>query len=90
MDKKLAAEKIRTLLEGRIARWLGCDVGDLHSMKIGSMANFLFLLVGDSEVMPGFNTAVTALRDLIGFELMLSVEKTEAAKVEEAPKVVIK
>jgi len=39
--------------------------------------------------MPGFHTALTALRDLIGFELMLSVEKTEAAKVEEAPKVVI-
>jgi hypothetical protein len=89
VDKKLAAEKIRALLEGRIARLLGCDVGDLHSMKIGSMAHFLFLLIGDSEVMPEFNTAMTALRDLIGFELMWSVEATEAAKVEEAPKVVI-
>ena len=88
MDKKLAAEKIRALLEGRIARLLCCDVGDLYSMKIGSMAHFLFLLVGDSEVMPGFNTALTALRDLIGFELMWSV-KTDPAKVEEVPKVVI-
>jgi hypothetical protein len=53
------------------------------------MAHFLFLLVGDSEVMPGFNTAMGALRDLIGFELMWSVEKTEETKTEEAPKVVI-
>ena len=81
MDKKIAAEKIRALLEGRIARLLGCNVGDLHSMKIGSMAHFLFLLVGDSEVMPGFNASLTALRDLIGFELMWSVEKTDEAKV---------
>ena len=86
MDKKLAAEKIRALLEGRIARLLGCDVADVHSIKIGSMAHFLFLLVGDSEVMPGFNTAVTALRDLIGFELMLSVDKAEET---ETPKVVV-
>jgi hypothetical protein len=77
VDKKLAAEKIRALLEGRIARLLSCEVGDLHSMKIGSMAHFLFLVVGDSEVMPGFNTALTALRDLIGFELMWSAGKTE-------------
>jgi hypothetical protein len=89
VDKKIAAEEIRALLEGRIARLLGCDVEDLHAMKIGSMAHFLFLLVGDSEVMPGFNTAMAALRDLIGFELMWSVEKAEAAKVEEVPKVVI-
>jgi hypothetical protein len=88
VDKKLAAEKIRALLEGRIARLLGCDLGDLHSMKIGSMAHFLFLLIGDSEVMPGFNTAMTALRDLIGFELMWNLEK-EAANAEAAPKVVI-
>ena len=78
MDKKIAAEKIRALLEARISRLLGCDVGDLHSMKIGSMAHFLFLLIGDSEAMPGFNTALIALRDLIGPELMWSVEKTEA------------
>jgi hypothetical protein len=89
VDKKIAAEKIRALLEGRISRLLGCDVGDLHSRKIGSMAHFLFLLIGDSEVMPGFNMALTPLRDLIGFELMWSVEKTEAANVEEGPKVVI-
>lgn len=79
MDKKIVAEKIRTLLEGRIARLLGCDVGDLHSMKLGALAHFLFLLIGDSEVMPGFNTAMAALRDLVGVELMWSVDKPEAA-----------
>jgi hypothetical protein len=39
--------------------------------------------------MPGFNASLTALRDLIGFELMWSVEKADEAKVEEGPKVVI-
>ena len=78
--KKLAADKIRALLEARVARMIGCDANDLHWMKIGSMAHFLFLLVGDSEVMPGFNAAVTALRDLIGLELMWSVEAEETPK----------
>jgi hypothetical protein len=88
VDRKLAAEKIRALLEGRIARLLGCDVGDLHSMKIGSMAHFLFLLIGDSEVMPGFNVAMVALRDLIGFELMWSVEKVDGVEQPEEKPVV--
>ena len=75
MDKKIAAEKIRALLEGRIARLLGCDVGDLHSMKIGSMAHFLFLLIGDSEVMPGFNTSDGRFE---GFDrLRIDVERGE-------------
>ena len=55
-------------------------------MKIGAMAHFLFLLIGDPEVMPGFNTALTALRDLIGIELMWSADKTEET---ETPKVAI-
>jgi len=56
-------------------------------MKVGSMAHFLFLLVGDSEVMPGFNTAMSALRLLIGFDLMWDVEpKAEEA---ETPNVVV-
>jgi hypothetical protein len=87
--KRVVADKIRTLLEARLVRLLGCEAGDLHAMKLGSLAHFLFLLIGDSETMGGFNTSLTALRDLIGFELMWSVEKTEAAKAEEAPKVII-
>jgi hypothetical protein len=88
VDKKIAAEKIRALLEARVARLLGCDPGDLPTLKIGSMAHFLFLLLGDSETMPGFNTAMTVLRDLVGFDAMWSLEKSEA-EVEETPKVVI-
>jgi len=87
VDRKLAAEKIRALLEGRIARLLGCEPSELPRMKVGSMAHFLFLLVGDSEVMPGFNTAMSALRLLIGFDLMWDVEpKAEEA---ETPNVVV-
>ena len=47
LNKKLAAEKIRAHLEGRIARLLGCEPTDLPRMKIGSMAHMLFLLIGD-------------------------------------------
>ena len=87
MDKKIAAEKIRALLEGRVARLLGCEPSELSHMKIGTLAHFLFLLVGDSEVMPGFNTAMSALRLLIGFDLMWDVEpKAEEA---ETPKVAV-
>jgi hypothetical protein len=86
MDKKIAAEKIRALLEGRIARLLGCEPADLSSMRIGSMAHFLFLLVGDSEVMPGFNSAMGALVQLLGRDLLWEELKKEEA---ETPKVVV-
>ncbi len=81
--KTKAAENIRKLLLGRIARLLGCEPSDLSAMRIGTMVHFLFLLIGDSEVMPGFNTAVTALRDLLGHELLWALEKPE---VVETPK----
>ena len=88
MDKKIAAEKIRALLEARVARMIGCAAADLPTLKIGSMAHFLFLLIGDSEAMPGFNTTMTMLRDLIGFEEMWSLEKSEP-EMEEVPKAVM-
>ncbi len=77
LNKKLAAEKIRAHLEGRIARLLGCEPTDLPRMKIGSMAHMLFLLIGDSEVMPGFNTAMSALVQLVGRELLWEEPKAE-------------
>jgi hypothetical protein len=86
VDKKIAAEKIRALLEGRIARLLSCEPSDLSSLRIGSMAHFLFLLVGDSEVMPGFNTAMSALVQLLGRDLLWEEPKAEEA---ETPKVVV-
>ncbi|MGB2635939.1 MAG: hypothetical protein WAM58_18565 [Candidatus Acidiferrum sp.] len=46
-------------------------------MKIGSMAHMLFLLIGDSEVMPGFNTAMSALVQLVGRELLWEEPKAE-------------
>ena len=78
--KRVVADKIRTLLEARLVRLLGCEAGDLHSMKLGSLAHFLFLLIGDSETMGGFNTSLTTLRDLVGYELMWSVKETANAE----------
>jgi hypothetical protein len=86
VDKTLAAKKIRALLEGRVARLLDCKPEELPPMKIGSMAHFLFLLMGDSEVMPGFNTALSALVLLLGPELLWEEPKAREA---ETPKAVI-
>jgi hypothetical protein len=85
VDKKLAAEKIRKLLETRVARLLGCEPADLPHMKIGSMAHFLFLLAGDSQTMPGFDTSMSALLQVLGFDLTWDVEP----KDETEPKVVV-
>jgi hypothetical protein len=74
MNKKLAAEKILALLEARAARLLGCEPADLPKMKIGSWAHFLFLLIGDAEVMPGFNSSFRACK---------KVPKEERASFEE-------
>jgi hypothetical protein len=86
MDKKIAADKIRALLEGRIARLLGCELADLPHMRLGALAHFLFLLIGDSEMMPGFNTAMSALVQLLGRDLLWEELKTEET---ETPKVVV-
>ncbi len=89
--RKLAAEKIRTLLEARVARLLGCQPQDLPQMKIGAMAHFLFLVQGDGECMGGFNTTLSALNLLIGFNLLWDVEPKEEKeeKEETEAKVVI-
>ena len=86
VDKKLAAEKIRALLEGRIARLLGCEPADLAHMRLGALAHFLFLLIGDSEMMPGFNTAMSGLVQLLGRDLLWEEPKTGEA---ETPKAVV-
>jgi len=85
VDKKLAAEKVRKLLETRVARLLGCEPADLPHMKIGSMGHFLFLLVGDAQTMPGFDTSMGALLQVLGFDLTWDVEPKE----ETEPKVVV-
>ena len=88
MDKKFAADKIRALLAGRIARMVGCEPSDLPHMKVGAMAHFLFLLIGDSEMMPGFNTAMNALVQLLGRDLLWEEPKAEEAEAD-TPKVVV-
>ncbi len=70
----------------RIARLVGCDVQELPFLKPGSCAHLLFLLIGDSEVMPGFNTALSALVQLLGRDLLWEEPKAEEA---ETPKVII-
>ena len=87
MDKKLAADKIRARLEKRLANSLGCEVGDLPRMKIGTLVHTLFLLLGDSEELGGFHTSMDGVLKLVGNEIVWDIEpKTEKA---ETPKVVI-
>ena len=87
MDKKLAADKIRTRLERRLATFLGCEVGDLPRMKIGTLVHMLFLIWGDSEELGGFYTSMDGVLKILGNEIVWDVEpKTEEA---ETPKVII-
>jgi hypothetical protein len=87
VDKKLAAEKIRTRLEKRLATFLGCEVGDLPSMKIGTLINTLFLLYGDTHELGGYFASMDGVLKILGSEIVWDIEpKTEEA---ETPKVVI-
>ena len=87
MHRKLAAEKIRARLEKRLATFLGCEVGDLPRMKLGTLVHTLFLLLGDSEELGGFHTSMDGVLQLVGREIVWDIEpKAEEA---ETPKVVI-
>jgi len=86
MNKELAAQKIRTRLERRLATFLGCEVGDLPRMKLGTLVHTMFLLLGDSEELGGFNTSMDGVLRLVGREIVWEEPKTEEA---ETPKVVI-
>ena len=87
MNKELAAQKIRARLERRIANFLGCEVGDLPRVKLGTLVHMLFLLFGDTEELGGFNTSMSGVLQILGNEVVWDVEP----KIEEAetPKVVI-
>jgi hypothetical protein len=85
VDKQKAATSIRALLERRIARLLYCEPAELPRMKIGSMAHFLFLLAGDAQTMPGFDTAMGTLIQVLGFDLTWDIEPKE----EPEPKIVV-
>jgi hypothetical protein len=87
VDKKLAAQKMRARLERRLAAFVGCEVGDLPRMKLGTLVHMLFLLFGDTEELGGFNTSMSGVLQILGNEVVWDVEP----KIEEAetPKVVI-
>ena len=88
VDKRATAGRIRKRLEQRLATFLGCETLDLAPLKLGSLIHTLFLLEGDTEVLPGFNTAMGAVLQLLGRELVW--ENTEPkAEETETPKVVI-
>jgi hypothetical protein len=81
VDKKLAAEKIRTRLKKRIASILECQPHELPHMKIGSLIHFAFLLDGPSQTIGGFETTMRVLLDLLGHEIVWEIEpefETEA------------
>jgi len=74
VDKKLAAEKIRRRLERRLAIFLGCEVGDLPRMKLGTLVHTLFLLWGDSEELGGFHTSMGGLMQILSHEILWDIE----------------
>jgi hypothetical protein len=87
MNKELAAQKIRARLERRIAAFLGCEVGDLPRMKLGTLVHTSFLLWGDGEELGGFHTSMDGVMQLVGREIMWDMEpKVEAP---DAPKAVV-
>jgi hypothetical protein len=86
VDKKLAAEKIRTRLEKRLATFLSCEVGSLPRLRLGELVHTAFLLWGDGEEMGGFNPTMHALAEILTRELLWELPKAEEA---ETPKVVI-
>ena len=81
MDKKLAAEKIRARLEKRLATFLGCEVGDLPRLKIGTLINTLFLFLGDTHELGGYFASMDGVLKILGNDIMWDVEpKTEEAE----------
>jgi hypothetical protein len=87
VDKKLAAEKIRARLERRVATFLGCEVGDLPRMKIGTLIHTSFLLWGDGEELGGFHSTMMGVLQILSNEIVWDLEP----KMEEAdmPKAVV-
>lgn len=86
-DKKIAAERVRTRLEKRLATFFACEVGDLPRMKLGTLVHTLFLLLGDSEELGGFHTSMSGVLQILGHEVVWDIEPK--AEETETPKVVI-
>jgi len=88
VDKKIAAERIRARLEKRLANFLGCEVGDLPRLKIGTLINTLFLLLGDTHELGGYFASIDGTLKILGNEIVWDIE-TPKAEEAETPKVVI-
>ena len=85
MDKKLAAEKIRALLEKRIAETLGCQPSELPHMTLGVLVHFAFLLKGNSHELGGFGASMETVLKTLGNDIAWGVEpkgEAETAKPE--------
>ena len=54
-------------------------------MKLGALVHALFLFEGDTEMLPGFNTAMGAVLQLLGREIVWDEPKAE----ETEPRVVV-
>ena len=80
MDKKLAAQKIRARLERRLATFLGCELGDLPRMKIGTLIHTSFLLWGDGEELGGFHSTMSGVLQILSNEIVWDVEPKEETK----------
>jgi hypothetical protein len=85
MNKELAAQKIRAALERRVAAFLGCEVGDLPRMKIGTLVHVSFLLWGDGEELGGFNSTMVGVLQILGNDVVWDLEP----KVDAVPAKVI-
>ena len=88
MDKKIAAEMIRARLEKRLANFLGCEVGDVPRMKISTLINILFLLLGDTHELGGYFASMDGTLKILGNETVWDIVETKPEEAETA-KVVI-
>ena len=73
LNKKLAeisVQKIRALLEKRIAEILGCQPSDLPYMKLGVLVHLSFLLKGNSHEIGGFGATMEGVLKLAGYDLV--------------------
>jgi hypothetical protein len=77
MDKRAVAGRIRKRLEQRLSNFLKCEPQDLARLKLGTLIHTLFLFEGDTEVLPGFNTAMGAVLSLVGNELVWEEPRAE-------------
>ena len=82
MDKKIAAERIRARLEKRLATFLACEVGDLPRMKIGTLINTLFLLLGDTHELGGYFASMDGVLKILGNEVVWDIVETKPEETE--------